>query len=404
MKILFNANRFPYPPFRGDKLKIYHLAKRLAKKHELHLLTFLQDKDDLQYLPELKKIFKEIYLVPLPHAQSLVQSALGLFRPTPVQVSFFSSAAMSRKIEALLQEQVYDLVHVQHIRMAQYWQHRPTIPRILDLPDAYSLYWKRGIAIKSGIRKIFAKLEYHRLLRYEQVLHDFDLSLVCSTEDQEYLQQHIGIPRVGLLPNGVDLDTFSNPEHDYRQQHKLLFTGNMDYAPNVDAVCYFTKEILPVIREQLPDTQFIIAGQRPVKKVLDLASDHITVTGFVKDLATLYRQAAVVVAPLRFGAGTQNKVLEAMAMGVPVVSHSIGFKGLDIASGAGAYQELSATDFARRCVELLGSEPLRRATGRQGQQVIRRRFDWEVIAAQLEQYCDQLINKRATTGPLPHTE
>lgn len=393
MKILFNANRFPYPPFRGDKLKIYHLAKRLAKKHELHLLTFLQDKRDLKYLPELKKIFKEVHLVDLPRWQSLGNSALGLFGTKPVQLGFFKSTAMTGKIDALLQQEHFDAVHVQHLRMAQYWAHRKEIPRVLDLPDAYSLYWKRGIDVKSGLSKFFATLEYRRLLRYEQVLNDFNVSLVCSTEDQQYLQQEIGIRNVAILPNGVDLQTFSGTQHDYSQHRNLLFTGNMDYAPNVDAVDYFSKEIFPLILTENPEAHFIIAGQHPVNKVWELASDKITVTGFVKDLATQYRQASVVVAPLRFGAGTQNKVLEAMAMGVPVVSHGIGFSGLNITSGQGAFQELSASDFAQRCNQLLGSESLRAATGQQGQAIIRSCFDWDVVTARLEAYLEAIVQE-----------
>src|SRR5690606_18231057 len=370
MKILFNANRFPYPPFRGDKLKIYHLAKQLAKKHELHLLTFLQDKEDLQYLPQLKEIFTEIHLVPLPQWRSLANSTLGIFSPDPVQIAFFKSAAMHRRIDELLQQHRFDAIHVQHLRMAQYWNKRKSIPRILDLPDAFSLYWHRGIDIKSGPEKWFAQIEYKRLQRYEQVLNDFNLVLVCSAEDREYLQEKIGIQRVEVLPNGVDLETFSTPRHDYTQNQLLLFTGNMNYAPNVDAVRYFTKEIFPIIKERCPQVKFMIAGQNPVKKVKELASESVIVTGFVKDLSKMYQQAALVVAPLRFGAGTQNKVLEAMAMGVPVVSHHIGFSGLNIAAGQGAFQEKGVEAFAQRCIQLLESQDLRLKTGTAGREVI----------------------------------
>src|ERR1700744_4113389 len=117
MKLLFTANRFPYPPYRGDKLKIFHLAKRLAQKHEVHLLTFLQDKNDLQYLPELKKIFKEIHLVPLSKFQSYTNSLFGFLYKEPFQVRYFHSSKMEAKIQELIVTQHYDAVHVQHLRM-----------------------------------------------------------------------------------------------------------------------------------------------------------------------------------------------------------------------------------------------------------------------------------------------
>ena len=148
-------------------------------------------------------------------------------------------------------------------------------------------------------------------------------------------------------------DSFKAGGHDYSHNHTLLFTGNMDYAPNVDAVQYFVEEVFPIIKQQHPQVKFIIAGQRPVKKVLDLASDDVQVTGFIKDLAAVYNQASVVVAPLRFGAGTQNKVLEAMAMGVPVVCSNIGFKGLGIESGEGAIMQTDPQQFAQSVICLL---------------------------------------------------
>lgn len=390
MKLLFTANRFPYPPYRGDKLKIYHLAKRLARQHELHLVTFLQDESDLQYLSELKQIFTEIHLVPLSRWASYANSLAAFFHKEPFQVRYFYSAAMARQIAALHQTHHYDAVHVQHLRMARYWADYKDIPRILDLPDAYSLYWKRRIEGAKGPLKLFNRIEQRRVAAYERILNDYDRSLVCSREDLEYLQQEQGIGNVRLLPNGVDLDTFS-AAHDYGLDRTILFTGNMDYAPNVDAVIYFVQEIFPLIRARVPGVAFVIAGQRPVPKVQALAAADIKVTGFIKDLATCYAAASIVVAPLRFGAGTQNKVLEAMAMGVPVVSRNIGFNGLNVASGEGAILAMEPQAFADACIALLQSASYRQTVGEAGREAVRRQFDWDVIAAQLDQYFRELV-------------
>lgn len=393
MKILFAANRLPYPPYRGDKLKIYNLARILQKKHELHLLTFLQDDEDYQYIPELEKIFKKIVLVPHYKKDSFLQTFKTIFSKQPLQVGFFHSKKMIKAIEKLLGEESYDAVHVQHLRLAQYWKDIP-LPRILDLPDAYSLYWKRRVKSSHGFMRWFNSIEFKRVFAYEDILSAFDLSLVCSQEDLSYLRRKKNIANVQLLPNGVDCQRFSFLENDYSEDRKILFTGNMDYAPNVDAVVHFVEDILPLIRKEIPDVEFIIAGQRPVEKVLNLAGPGVTVTGFIPDLSQVYREAAIVVAPLRFGAGTQNKVLEAMATGIPVVSRNIGFKGLGAAQGEGVFLALTEKDFANTCLQLLKDRELRRETGRKGQALIQRHFDWNAVAAQLENYFEQIISKK----------
>jgi sugar transferase (PEP-CTERM/EpsH1 system associated) len=377
----------PYPPYRGDKLKIFNLAKRLRGKHELYLLTFAQTEEDLTYKTELEKIFKEVHLVYLPKWKSAIQCISGLWNNVPLQVLYFQSAGMKQQLNELLNKHKFDAIHVQHLRMSPYLSNRKDLPRILDLPDAFSLYWERRKTVKRGLlTTIFENIEQKRVLAYEKILKEYDLSLACSGEDLEYLRKTHNAPNLRLLPNGVDMTTFKAGGHDYTHNQTILFTGNMDYAPNVDAVIYFTGSILPTIRQKMPGVQFIIAGQRPVPKVTELANDHVQVTGFVKDLAAMYNSASVVVAPLRFGAGTQNKVLEAMAMGVPVVCSNIGFGGLGIKSGEGAIMQTEPAAFANSVVELLTSENLRKDTGIAGLNVIKAKFDWDVVALTLEQY------------------
>lgn len=394
MKILFLANRVPYPPYRGDKLKIYNLARRLKDKHELHLLTFAQTQEDLTYKAELEKIFKEVHFVYLPKWKSAINCLSGALSKMPLQVLYFKSAELQKQLDTMLAEHHYDAVHVQHLRMSPYLAERNDIPRILDLPDAFSLYWERRKNVKRGLATtIFENMEQKRVLAYENVLEQYDLALTCSAEDLEYLQRTHKTGNLRLLPNGVDLQTFAALSHDYAHNSTILFTGNMDYAPNVDAVGYFAETIFPFIRNKVPGVKFIIAGQRPVKKVLDLAADDVVITGFVKDLAAMYNSASVVVAPLRFGAGTQNKVLEAMAMGVPVVCSNIGFKGLGIQSGQGAIMQTDPVAFSNSVVELLSSESMRRTVGQEGVRVIRDNFDWDIIAKMLESYLAQVAAK-----------
>jgi len=395
MKLLFLANRVPYPPYRGDKLKIYNLAKRLKDRHELHLITFAQSQEDLTYKEELEKIFKEVHFIYLPKWKSALGCIKGLWRKMPFQVLYFQSKEMKAKLTQLLDNNHYDAVHVQHLRMAPYLAQENEIPRILDLPDAFSLYWERRKAVKRNpLIAVFEGIEQKRLAVYERTIFSkYNLSLVCSYEDLDYLKRNHAA-NLRLLPNGVDLETFVPGRHNYTNARTILFTGNMDYAPNVDAVVYFATVILPLIRSQLPRVQFVIAGQRPVKKVLALANDYITVTGFVKDLAEMYNSASVLVSPLRFGAGTQNKVLEAMAMGVPVVCSNIGFAGLGIKSGEGAVMQTDPMEFANSVIDLLLSLDLRRNIGEAGTRIIRHRFDWDIVTGMLENYFKEIISKK----------
>lgn len=395
MKLLFLANRVPYPPYRGDKLKIYNLARRLCRNHELHLITFAQTPEDLTYKTELEKIFTEVHFIYLPSWRSALNCLAALWSPLPVQVLYFQCREMKRKLDGLLIRHKYDAIHVQHLRMAPYLAKRKDLHRLLDLPDAFSLYWARRLKMPGNfLKKAFERFEQKRVLRYEPVMKEYDLSLACSTEDVYYLKHQHGIESLKLLPNGVDLDTFRAGGHDYSHNHTILFTGNMDYAPNVDAVLYFTGEILPLVKKNVPGVKFVIAGQRPVPEVLALAGADIEVTGFIENLSVAYNAASIVVAPLRFGAGTQNKVLEAMAMGVPVVCTEIGFNGLGIQSGEGAFMETNAGDFAARMIQLLEDAALRKRTGEQGVRVMQARFSWDGIASQLESYFKEVSEAR----------
>ena len=403
MKILFVANRVPYPPFRGDKLKIFNLANELCKHHELHLITIAENKEDIESVEELRKpsifldsegnnlpLFHSITWQYRPKWLSALSACWGVFSKRPLQVAFFRSSGFSDQLKQLLNEHQFDAIHVQHVRMAQYFETLDCENVILDLPDAFSLYWKRRI-VKSGnfISKWIAAIEFKRLFKYEkQMLPKFKKVLVCSREDQQYLIENTAV-KVELLQNGVNTDVFCPREIPYTK-NRVLFTGNMDYAPNIDAVSYFVEEIWPKIIQKVPEAQFIIAGQRPVAKVLSLKSENIHITGFIPNLADEYAKAHVVVSPLRIGAGTQNKVLEALSMNIPVVSTNVGYSGLELETGEGIALSLNADEFASNVIHILTDDNFRNLLGSTGGQKIRSRFSWQGIALQLEAYLKQV--------------
>ncbi|MCB0734442.1 MAG: glycosyltransferase [Bacteroidetes bacterium] len=363
----------------------------MAEHHELYLIAFTEHPSEMTYQTDLESIFKEVHLVHQPVWRSWVNSALNFFYSTPFQIAYFRSRKMQQVVQNFVESHDIDVIHTQHLRMAQYTVNVRSCPRILDLPDAYSLYWERRKTVKRPlVNRLFDAIESSRVVNYERIVTEFDLGLVCSVEDRDHMRNLHKKADIELLRNGVDLETFQFTEHDYSRNQTLLFTGNMDYAPNVDAVTYFVQHLFDPIRAKYPTVKLIIAGQRPVKEVRDLASEAVVITGFVEDISEMYAQADVVIAPLRFGAGTQNKVLEAMAMGVPVVCTQIGFAGLEIESGEGVLYAPNDQQFVQSVLELLGSETKRREVGQKGLELARNRFSWDGITRQLEHYFEQV--------------
>ena len=394
MKLVFVANRTPYPPFRGDKLKIFNLAQCLSPEHELHLITFYETKKELDYQEALLKVFTTVTLIPLKKWQCLLHTAIALFIPgRPLQVGYFHSRKFKQSVKQLLDKIQPQAIHVQHLRMAQQIpsEYRPLV--LLDLPDAISLYYqRRANHVTSPLLKLAFSFETKRLTKYEhRILPQFPKVLCCSAEDGKHLQQLHPTIKVGILENGVDVQTYAPRSTENDGPIKLLFTGNMTYAPNVDAVQYFADEIFPSIQAKFPEVIFEIAGQKPVPQVLALANRHgISVTGFIPNLADAYASATVVVAPLRFGAGTQNKVLEALSMNIPVICTPIGFHGIGLTHGEGIWCENDTSNFIFRIHQILSETQKHKDLASEAGEKIRTRFNWNTIAKQLEYYCLEL--------------
>lgn len=395
MNILFVANRFPYPPFRGDKLKIYNLARQLSKRHNLYLITFIQDKNEYRYIDDLKEYFNEIEVVYLPKYQSAINCLTNVFSSEPLQVHYFRSGLFEDLLNDFIVSHEIDVIHTQHLRMSQYTSSIRNIPTILDLPDAYSLYWKRRSMLNgSYLTRKFGMSEHRKVLKYESIIKCFDMTLVCSDEDKILLENDHNYDGLRILPNGIDTSTFNSDYHDYSIDNRLIFTGNMDYFPNTDAAIYFSNEIFPEILRKYPAVKFYIVGQNPPKKVLELQSENIIVTGFVQSIADEYRSSSIAVSPVRVGAGTLNKVLEPMAMGLPVVSSQIGFEGIGAVHGKEIILANDKIEFAESVIELLYDKNYRQQIGEGGKNLVTQNFSWEKVSGQLENYIYQVCSNK----------
>jgi sugar transferase (PEP-CTERM/EpsH1 system associated) len=385
MRILLLTPRLPYPPYRGDKLKIFNLIKRLSKRHSIHLVSFVQSKNDLACLPYLRPYCKAIDVVPLSHWRSLLQCLTGLFSDLPLQVHYFKSGRMKRLIDELCRKNHYDIVHTHLIRMAPYTMSLQHQVKVLDLTDAVSLYLERFLSQETSLlKKLLLKIELDRVARYENVLEKFDACFVCSEPDKKHLQKAAAHAEIKILPNGVDLEYFSCNSRVAYDPTRIIFTGNLTYYPNVDGIFYFINDILPLIKKEFPAVKFYIVGQAPPAKVRALASENVIVTGFVEDIKLYYLQSAVAISPIRFGAGTLNKILEPLTLGVPVVATTMGIDGLDSTVRRNILVAEHPRAFAKELIRVIKDPDLRERLGSEGMAAVRQLYDWDTIVNSLE--------------------
>lgn len=334
MKILFLAHRLPYPPNKGDKIRSFHILKYLAKSHQVSLACPVDADEDVQYMPEIRKYCDTIDWVKVNPKLKKFLSAKALFSNKPLSVECFYSKKLQYKIDQRLNETKFDVIYIFSSQMAAYVQGINHIRRIMDFVDIDSYKWiQYANFIENPISKFIYRWESKKLARYEkEIAQKFDAAVfVSDAEAQKFRNTIHDGDHVFAIHNGVNYDYF-NPNGKMIQRNSspvVLFTGAMDYYPNVDAVTWFVDEIFPTIRASVPDVTFYIVGNKPVEKVRQLHdNEHTIVTGFVEDVRDYFSMADVFVAPFRIACGVQNKILEALSMGLPVVASPIGAEGI----------------------------------------------------------------------------
>jgi sugar transferase (PEP-CTERM/EpsH1 system associated) len=385
MKILFLTSRFPFPPIGGDKLRFFNILKYLGKKHNVSIVCFSECKVSPDILEEYKAYFCEIDIVILPKNYSYINCLYGLIKRHPLQISYYYSKEMERLVEKKIDEKKFDLLFVHLIRMAEYVKEIP-IYKILDMTDAQSLNYLRGLSYRRGVWSIINKIEMDRAQRYEQAIwRYFDKTLVVSPVDLQYLKKLDNEMSIDLLPNGVDIERYKFRLTNHSNK-KICFVGNMRTFPNTDAVIYFCKEILPLIKKKMPEIEFYIVGIEPSKKVKQLSNiKNVFVTGKVENISEYIHTSAVSVAPMRVGAGVQNKILESMALGTPVVTTSIGLEGIEATLGKEILVADSPIEFADKVVELIENKKLRERISINARKFIEENYIWDKVLKKLDE-------------------
>lgn len=386
MRIFFVCRRVPFPPDRGDKIATFNEIRHLSTKHEVHVFCLGDGAQDLDNIPGLGDYAKSVTAAPVSGLTIKVRALKALLVGKSLSVAAFNEAKLHAAIREKFDELRPDLIIVYSCNVAQFAEHFPRVPRIMQFGDLDSLKW-RQYAERSRIPlKWIYRLEEKRFLAYERyIARSFSHALVHTAIERRDFERLIpGVP-VTLVGNGVDLDYF-RPAGASKRPASIVFTGVMDYRPNVDAVVWFCNEILPIVQAEIPEANFTICGSRPAPTVRNLAKQRgVSVTGWVADTRPYLDRAEVFVAPLRMARGVQNKVLEALAMGLPCVASVAARSGTVIPNGEGILATDDPKEFAGHVVRLLRDGNWRTEMARWARAAAEANYRWEVQMAGLDE-------------------
>jgi len=380
MKLFVILSRFPYPLEKGDKLRAYYQLQELAKNHEIHLHCLSDQTIKAEWRAKVEKHCASVSIHPLKKHLIYWNTAKQLFGTKPFQIGYFFQKNIYKNINKSLNEIKPDHIYCQLIRTAEYVKDIHDIPKTLDYMDALSKGMLRRGAIQNGLKGKLFKIEGRRLSEYENRIFDyFNQHTIISKQDRDLIN-HPGKASIAIIENGISEDYF-----DYQKPvvktHDLLFTGNMNYPPNIECSEFISNEISPL----LPSSSIKISGASPHQRILDLKKNsQVEITGWVDDLRDSYASAKIFVAPLFIGTGLQNKLLEAMAMGLPVVTTPLANNALKAEAGKEILIAENAEGFKKHISNLLEDEQLYNSISQAGKEYVKSKFSWQQSVAKLE--------------------
>jgi sugar transferase (PEP-CTERM/EpsH1 system associated) len=401
MKILFACHRFPFPPNRGGKIRPFNMIRHLSQKHEVFVASLAHTQQELNDGAGLREYCADIYAEVVPEHVRRLQAARALMTVTPSSVAYFRSWRLGRRIEDVIRNIFFDAVIVHCAFAAQYVVEVPAKFRLMDFGDMDSGKWLDYSRWRAFPLSWAYHLEGHKLRGYEkQIAQSFDYCTVTTQgEREEFKKLNADVP-LNVIPNGVDTGYFQpRPEQQYG--NVIAFVGRMDYFPNIDGIVYFAERIFPIIRQNVPDAELNIVGSDPSRAVRDLATiPGIKVTGHVADVRSYLQHAKIAVAPLRMARGTQNKILESMAMGIPVVATPEAAKGIDAIPARHLLIASEAQQFAQQVIRVLKDERLREDLSDAGCRRVKDAHSWSRSLQLLDGILESL--KKPQPEPIAH--
>ncbi|WP_028979340.1 glycosyltransferase [Sporocytophaga myxococcoides] len=390
MKILVALSRFPYPIDKGDKLRAFYQIQGLSKYHEVHLVCIADKTPSPAEFNEVKQYCKSIEVIESRKLKRLINLGFGLFNNLPFQVNYFKSSRMKRAIEKVLKTQSIDMCYVQLVRLVVNIPFSLNTKYYLDYMDALSEGMYKRVKFSRWYEKPVVKLEAKRLRDFEaKAFFYFNGYSIITESDATAFPSDIK-KRMDIIPNGISSGFFNFRSFPKDKSYDIIFTGNMGYHPNIQASKYLVNQIMPLLNKQ--DVKICLSGTSPSIEVQNLESENVIVTGFVHDIRDYLAKAKIFVAPLFSGSGLQNKLLEAMAMGIPTITTSLANSAL----GAKPGQEIMVCDdeesFVKAIQQLLSNPEYAREIGAKGRLFIQKNFNWEVSNDMLEKAFRKILN------------
>jgi sugar transferase (PEP-CTERM/EpsH1 system associated) len=394
-KLLFLAHRLPYPPNKGDKLRSFHLLKHLAATHRVYLGTFADDPGDLVHVDALRPLCAELHVERLDPGHARLRSLSGLARGEALTLPYYRNRGLESWVNRIVREQCIDTALVFSGAMAQYVAAMPTLRTLVDFVDVDSAKWTQYSASRRWPSSWLYRREGERLLAFESAVAARSTRSFFVTEAEVELFGRLAPQcrgKIEAIGNGVDAAYFS-PREDLPTPFRpgeipVVFTGAMDYWPNVDAMCWFASDVLPHLCSRRERVRLYIVGMRPAPQVLALAGDSVVVTGTVPDVRPYLQHAAAVVAPLRVARGVQNKVLEAMAMGRPTVVSQACAAGIDASRGMEFEVAADADGFVAAIESVLADAARADAMGKAARARVLERYSWDAHLSRIDRYLD----------------
>ncbi|RTL46527.1 MAG: TIGR03087 family PEP-CTERM/XrtA system glycosyltransferase [Burkholderiales bacterium] len=395
MKLLYLVHRLPYPPNKGDKVRSYHLLKHLAARHDVHLGTFIDDPDDEQHLPRVREFCKSLHVARLNPRSAKLMSLRGLLSGEALSLPYYRDAGLQAWVDETAAREGFDAVVVFSGVMAQYTRGLRGVKTLVDFVDVDSAKWRDYAPEHAWPMSWLYRREFAKLLGFEQRVADAATCSFFVTDREVALFRDLSpgrAMRLAALGNGVDADFFTPAaacESPFAADERpVVFTGAMDYWPNIDAVTWFVQSILPPLRERFPGLRFHIVGRSPTPAVQALAGEAVRVTGTVPDVRPYLQHAAAVVAPLRLARGIQNKILEAMAMARPVVAADTCVRAITQAPLDGLQPATAEADYLERLTHWLLNPEAASAAGAAAREFVVGAYSWDAHLAGLDRHLE----------------
>lgn len=391
MKILFLAPRFPRPPYKGDQARAAQQLRLLRQKHDITLLALADQPVTTAERDAAQALCSKLVVIARTRA-SVLNLLRGPLTRLPLQTLLYASHGYAAAVDRELRQNSFDIVHAQLIRMWPYVENVRGIPRVIDLIDSMALNMSRRAAGDTPLLRPVVHLEARRSGVYERrICHQVEAAVVVSPVDRAAIGDY---PNLHVVPIGVDPEALNLPPQ-LRERDLIVFTGTMNYFPNIEAAGILIREILPLVRKSCPSARVQIVGANPAKSVRQLAAvPGVEVTGSVPEIFPYLQRASVAVSPMRFGSRTQFKLLEPMAVSTPVVT-TMAEGGLDIQNGVHVLVGNDSETIAAQIVRVLRDPDLAERLGRAGAQLVREKFTQEASVAALERVYESVAGARA---------